>query len=213
MHWGDDPVLEKHYVPRRSQRTRSVLTFFAEDATTHTLLYANADLTKASQNNEVIAFCDHWRTVTGRDPALLVFDSKLTTQHHLATLDQRGVRWLTLRARNPNLTATLAALPAKAWTRITLDRATAPSRTVRIVEDPAVRLSTYPGTVRQLAITGLGHDDPTILITNDRDRTPKALIERYAKRMDIEQRLAEAIRSFGLDALAAAVPLNIDPHL
>ncbi len=43
MHWGDDPVLEKHYVPRRSQRTRSVLTFFAEDAGTHTLLYANAD--------------------------------------------------------------------------------------------------------------------------------------------------------------------------
>ena len=40
--------------------------------------------------------------------------------------------------------------------------------------------------------------------------TAKALIERYAKRMDIEQRLAEAIRSFGLDALASAVPLNVD---
>ena len=61
MHWGDDPVLEKHYVPRRSQRTRSVLTFFAEDAGTHTLLYANADLSKASQNREVIAFADHWK--------------------------------------------------------------------------------------------------------------------------------------------------------
>src|SRR5262249_50168082 len=210
MHWGDDPVLEKHYVPRRSQRTRSVLTFFAEDATTHTLLYANVDLSKASQNNEVIAFCDHWRSVTGRDPALLVFDSKLTTQHQLATLDQRGVRWLTLRARTPNLTAALAPLPAKAWTRITPDRAGGTSRTVRIVDDPTVRLSAYPGTVRQIAITGLGHDDPTILITNDRGRAAKALIERYAKRMDIEQRLAEAIRGFGLDALAGAVPLNID---
>ena len=50
MRWGDDPVLEKHYVPRRSQRTRSVLTFFAEDAGTHTLVYANADLSKASQS-------------------------------------------------------------------------------------------------------------------------------------------------------------------
>jgi hypothetical protein len=48
-------VLEKRYVPRRSQRTRSVLTFFAEDAGTHTLLYANADVSKASQNREVIA--------------------------------------------------------------------------------------------------------------------------------------------------------------
>ena len=35
MHWGTDPALEKHYVPSRSQRTRSVLTFFAEDADSH----------------------------------------------------------------------------------------------------------------------------------------------------------------------------------
>ncbi len=210
MHWGEDAALEKHYVPRRSQRTRSVLTFFAEDATTHTLLYANADLTKATQAGEIIAFCDHWRHVTGRDPALLIFDSKLTTQPQLSTLDSRGIRWLTLRARNPKLTAALHALPPTAWTRLTLDRAGATSRPVHVIEDPTARLSSYPGTVRQLAITGLGHDDPTILITNDRTRTPKTLIERYAKRMNIEQRLAEAIRAFHLDALSSAVPLNVD---
>ena len=92
MHWGEDPVLEKHYVPRRSQRTRSVLTFFAEDAATRTLVYANADLAKASQNREVIAFADHWKAVTGHDPALLIFDSKLTTQAVLAELDDRQDR-------------------------------------------------------------------------------------------------------------------------
>jgi hypothetical protein len=43
MHRGEDPVLEKHYVPRPFRRTRSVLTFFAEDA----LMYANADVSKA----------------------------------------------------------------------------------------------------------------------------------------------------------------------
>lgn len=59
MHWGEDAGLEKHYVPRRSQRTRSVLTFFAQDGVTHTLVYANADLTKASQAGEILAFCDH----------------------------------------------------------------------------------------------------------------------------------------------------------
>ena len=116
MHWGEDPVLEKHYVPRRSQRTRSVLTFFAEDAATHTLLYANADLSKASQNREVIAFADHWKAVTGSDPALLIFDSKLTTQAVLAELDDREIGFITLRARHPGITKTLAALPASAWT-------------------------------------------------------------------------------------------------
>jgi len=53
MHWGEDPALEKHYVPRRSQRTRAVLTFFAQDADTHQLAYANADLSKAEQAREV----------------------------------------------------------------------------------------------------------------------------------------------------------------
>ena len=48
MHWGQDPVLERHYVPTRSQRARSVLTFFAQDCGTHNLVYANADTSKAT---------------------------------------------------------------------------------------------------------------------------------------------------------------------
>jgi hypothetical protein len=59
-------------------------------------------------------------------------------------------------------------------------------------------------------VRGLGRDTPTVIITNDVDSTPKQLIERYARRMTIEQRLAEAIRSFHLDALSSAVPLNVD---
>jgi len=210
MHWGADPALDKHYVPRRSQRTRSVLTFFAEDVTSHTLLYANADLAKASQNNEILAFADHWHSVTGHDPALLVFDSKVTTQPQLGQLTERGIGFITLRARTPKLTAHLHALPADAWTTLTVARAGGKTRRVQVHEDSAARLTAYPRTVRQLAVTGLGHDEPTILITNDHDRTTKALIETYAQRMNIEQRLAEAIRSFGLDALAGAVPLNVD---
>jgi hypothetical protein len=46
MHWGEDVALERNYVPRRSQRTPSVLSFFAQDASTDTLVYANADLTR-----------------------------------------------------------------------------------------------------------------------------------------------------------------------
>ncbi|HWM99409.1 MAG TPA: hypothetical protein VNO54_20395 [Streptosporangiaceae bacterium] len=210
MHWGEDPVLEKHYVPRRSQRTRSVLTFFAEDAGTHTLLYANADLSKASQNREVIAFADHWKTLTGHDPALLIFDSKLTTQAVLAELDDRKIGFITLRARHPGITRTLAALPASAWASMTLGRAGNKTRHVKVHDDPAAALSAYPRPIRQLAVTGLGHDQPTLLITNQAQLPARQVIQSYARRMNIEQRLAEAIQSFGLDALAGAVPLNVD---
>ena len=210
MHWGDDPVLEKHYVPRRSQRTRSVLTFFAEDAATHTLLYANADLSKATQNREVIAFADHWKHLNGSDPGLLIFDSKLTTQAVLAELDDRGIGFITLRARHPGVTQALAALPASTWTPMTLDRARNKTSRVRVHDNPAAALSAYPRPIRQLAVTGLGHDQPTLLITNRPALPARQVIQSYAKRMNIEQRLAEVIQSFGLDALAGAVPLNID---
>src|SRR5205814_1063601 len=125
------PALEKHDVPRRSQRTRSVLPFFAEDAATRTLVYANADLSKASQNREVIAFADHWRQVTGHDPALLIFDSKLTTQAVLAELDDREIGFITLRARHPGVTKALAALPPGAWKSMTLGRAAGKPRPVK----------------------------------------------------------------------------------
>lgn len=210
MHYGQDPVLEEHYVPRRSQRTASVLTFFAQDTRSDTLVYANAHLLKADQAGEVLAFCDHHKAVAGSEPSLVVFDSKLTTQDNLGVLDARGISFITLRMRSPKLAAELAGLPTEAWKTVALDRPGAKRTTPKVYEQAAVRLSRYPGTLRQLAVTGLGHDQPTIIITNNHTMTTKAVIERYAHRMTIEQRLAESIRSFHTDSLSSAVPLNVD---
>ena len=208
MHWGEDVALEKHYVPRRSQRTRSVLSFFAQDGASQTLIYANADLTKATQAHEVLVFAEHWRTLTGRWPARLVMDQKVTTQPVLAELDARGITFLTLRMRSVALTRHVGALPAGAWATVRLDRDGAYRRPKVVDEDTT--LSNYPHTLRQLVLTGLGREAATVIITNDRVASPKQLIERYARRMNIEQRLAESIRSFHVDALSGSVPLNVD---
>lgn len=208
MHWGADPALEKHYVPTRSQRARSVLTFFAQDCGTHNLVYANADLTKATQNREVIAFCDHWRRVSGHDPHLLVMDQKVTTQAVLAELDARGIGFLTLRMRSPALVGHINTLRPSDYKTITLDRAGAHNRPR--VHESRVHLKDYPGTVRQLIVTGLGRDTPTVIITNDTTSTATQLLTRYARRMTIEQRLAEIIQAFHADALSSAVNLNVD---
>jgi hypothetical protein len=208
MHWGHDPVLEKHYVPTRSQRARSVLTFFAQDTGTHNLVYANADIAKSTQNREAIAFCDHWKAVTGADPAMLVMDQKVTTQPVLGELDARGVKFLTLRMRSPALVKQINALSSKDFTTITLDRPGKYNRPK--VHQSQVTLSNYPGAVRQLIVTGLGRDAPTVIITNDTDTDIKTLITRYARRMTIEQRLAEIIGAFHADALSSTVNLNVD---
>ncbi len=208
MHWGQDPVLEKHYVPTRSQRARSVLTFFAQDSGTHNLVYANAEITKASQAREVIAFCDHWKTVSGADPAMLVMDQKVTTHPVLAELDGRGIKFLTLRMRSPALVKQIAALAPDQFRSVTLNR---PGRYNRPrVHQSRARLTGYPGTVRQLIVTGLGRDTPTVIITNDDQLTVKKIIEQYARRMTIEERLAEIIGAFHADALSSTVNLNVD---
>ena len=121
-HHGQDVPLEKHYVPARSQRTRAVLTFFAQDHASQEMVYANAELTKAEQAREVIAFADYWQQIAGTDPGLLVFDSKLTTYKILSELSERGIHWLTLRERGPKLIADLEALPDTDWKKIRIDR-------------------------------------------------------------------------------------------
>src|SRR6266545_3822070 len=197
LHWGDDPVLERHYVPTRSQRARSVLTCFAQDSGTHNLVYAGADLAKATQAREPIAFCDHWKAATGTDPHLLVLDSRVTTQQVLGELDTRGIKFLTLRMRSPTLLRYINGLTPADYPTITLDR---PGKHNRpgVHEQATVRLTSYPGTLRQLIVTGLG------------DQAPTAIIGRYARRMTIEQRLAEIIRAFCADALSSTVNLNVD---
>ena len=65
-------------------------------------------------------------------------------------------------------------------------------------------------TFRQVYIFDLGHEQPTILLTNEH-RTPiKTLITRYANRMLIENALSDAVRFFHMYALSSAVGLKVD---
>ena len=94
-HPGDQVSLEKHDVPSRSQRTCPT-TFFAQDYASTEMVYSDADITKAEQAGETLAFAEHWKRVSGKDPGLLCFDSQLTTYATLEELCARGVTFLTL---------------------------------------------------------------------------------------------------------------------
>ena len=169
----------------------------------------NADISKATQNREPIAFCDHWKQVSGHDPKMLIMDQKVTTQAILGELDARGVKFATLRMRSASLMNRINSLTSTDYKTITLDRP-GPNNRPSVHEDPAVKLTSYPGTVRQLIVTGLGRDAPTVIITNDDHIKTRALISQYARRMTIEQRLAEIIGAFCADALSSTVNLNVD---
>jgi hypothetical protein len=56
----------------------------------------------------------------------------------------------------------------------------------------------------------IGHEEPTILLTNDHRSPPAKLITRYAQRMLIENALSDAVRFFHMDALSSSVGLKVD---
>ena len=206
-HTTEEP-LEKHYVSSRSRREQGILVFLARDAEQRVFRYAHAGIPKADQANEILQFVAFWRRHTGHRPAELIFDSQLTTHENLAELNRQGIRFITLWRRSRKMLAAIYGRPASAWRRITLDSLTRSFRTPRVI-DEQVPLRGY-GVVRQLTILDLGHEEPTVLVSNHTKASPAALVTRYAQRMLIENNLSESIRFFHLDALSSMVGLKVD---
>src|SRR5499427_724712 len=206
-YFGEHPLIESHYLAKRSRRQPSILVFLAQDADAQVFCYANADIRKGEEADEIFRFIDFWKRQHGKAPQHLVFDSKLTTYAGLDRLDAEGITFLTLRRRSPKLLDEAANLPASAWRTVELDIPHRKYRTPRFYEQKARPLGR---AYRQFFITDLGHDEPTILLTNDTRSTVKQLITRYAKRMLIENALADAVRFFHIDALSSSVGFKID---
>jgi hypothetical protein len=208
-YFGADEFVENHYVSRRSRRQKSVLVFLAQDADTRVLCYCDADLRKGEEAEQVLAFVRFWTRQTGQPPPHLVFDSQLTTYRKLAALTAQGITFITLRRRSPKLLREMALHPRSAWRTVELDVPQRLYRTPKVI-DQQVHLREYgKAPLRQLFIKDLGHEQPTVLLTNDAHATPSALIIRYARRMLIENGLADAVNFLHLDALSSAVALNI----
>jgi len=206
---GDDALVEKHYVSKRSRRQKGLLAFLAQDAATRVFCYANAELRKEQQSDEVLQFVAFWKRRTGDLPEELIFDSKLTTYANLNRLNRMGVQFITLRRRSPKLLAEVGREPLSAWRRVEIDGVSRQYRSPRLL-DRRVRLNDYAGPLRQLIVTGLGHEEPTVLLTNQLARSAAKLIERYARRMLIENNIEDGIEFFHLDALSSAVAMKVN---
>jgi len=203
---GAHPSVERHYVSKRSRRQPSVLVLLAQDADAHAFCYADADLRKGEEPEAVFGFLEFWQRTHGALPAHLVFDSRLTTYAGLARLDEMGVTFITLRRRSPKILDEIRALPPSAWRRVTLELSARRYRTPRVWEK---RVTLAGRTLRQLYVLELGHEEPTVLLTNE-TRTPAKLITRYAQRMLIENAISDAVRFFHMDALSSSVGLKVD---
>jgi hypothetical protein len=208
-HFGEEAVLEKNYVPRRSQAEKSVLTFLAQDGARSVLCYSQAGVLQRQQADQVLEFARFWKQTSGRFPRELIFDSKLTTYPKLSQLNEMGIHFTTLRRKSPTLIRQLMTLPTTAWTPCPLDVPGRKYKNPKIVEQ-TIRLKGYAAPLRQIAAKDLGRELPTLLITNNWKPTPAQLLGRYAKRMIIENAIADGVHFFHLDALCSSLHVEVD---
>jgi len=208
---GAQPDLENHWVPLRSRALPAVMAFVAQAAGQRVMCYATANVLRAEADRMVPKFAEYWKEQTGHYPARLLFDSRATTYAGLSQLSQRRVGFITIRRRGSGMLARVRRLPADSWQRCQITQAKGKRRQVRYLEE-WVHLDGYPGTVRQLIVTGLGHESPTFFLTNDQPQpqTAREVIQTYAGRNHVENRLGEQITFFHLDCLCSDVRLNVD---
>jgi hypothetical protein len=206
---GEPEALENHYLPTRGKAGTSILTFFAHEPKSRVLCYANANLLRADQAGELMRFIEFWHGITGHDPQWLYFDSKLVLYAELARVNARHIWFVTIRRRGAAILRRLRALPATAWQGAVIDIPKRRHKHIRY-HDEATRLRDYPGAIRQVAVTGLGREKPTLCLSNNFEVTARDVVTRYAGRNGVEDSLGISVDFFHLDCLASEVRLNVD---
>jgi hypothetical protein len=206
---GDPAALDNHFLPRRGKAGPSVLSFFAQESESRVLCYANANLTRTDQPGELMRFVEFWQGLTGHDPEWLYFDSKVVPYPELSRVNQRGIHFVTIRRRGAAVIRRLRRLPPQTWQRAVIDTPKRCHQHIRFVEE-MIRLPGYEGAIRQLAVDGLGREQPTLFVSNDLVETARSLVIRYAGRNAVEDGLGTSVNFFHLDCLASEVRLNVD---
>jgi hypothetical protein len=206
---GEPSALENHYLPLRGKASPSVLTFFALEQKSRCLCYANANITRAEQHGELMRFVMFWLALTDKYPEWLYFDSKVVDYSELNRVNQLGINFVTIRRRGAAILRRLASIPSANWTKAVIDTPRRCHQQIRYL-DERVRLRGYDELMRQLPVTGLGRDNPTLFLSNNTKETARELVIRYAGRNRVEDGLGVSVNFFHLDCLASEVRLNVD---
>jgi transposase len=207
-HYGEKSEMDDNWVGAKHQRLKSALTFFAQDGESRHLLYANTDIDRIDESNEIMNFVNYWTNVKGIIEQTLVFDSKLTTYDTLEDLDTRGIKFITLRRRGKKLIEEANNIPEKDWIKVDLKKEKRKFNKFKMYESEI----TLPRTnfkVRQMIFKDHGRQVPTFLVTNNRDVELETLALHYANRWLIENKFSELIDFFNLNALSSPFIIRI----
>ena len=207
-HFGEQSKMEKVWCGARNKALKAANTFFAQDAETNALLYANADVLRKNGAQEVLHFVEYFTDIKGVVDETLVFDSRLTTYGVLGQLDQADVKFITLRRRSKSLKEQTEALAESAWQKVKLP---IPKRKHQhfLAHESDIVLGGCPKPLRQIIMKDHGRAEPTYVITNNREMELVDVLTVYARRWRIENKLAELVDFFNLNALSSPIMVRI----
>jgi len=207
-HYGDQSEMEKVWCGAKNKTMKGADTVIAQDAQSNMVLYTRADILRKEESLEVLKFVDYWKQVNGTVAQTLVFDCKFTKYEVLDQLDNDNVKFVTLRKRNKKLVDEIMCVPDEEWTKVNLS---IPKRKYQkvSVHEQKVKLSKCKNEFRQIAVKDHGRKKPTLIITNDKKLSLKSILEVYAKRWRVENKLAELVAFFNMNALSSPLMIRI----
>ena len=210
-YWGDDEPFEKNWSGKRGKALAAICAVIAQDPHQGILCYGDTTIRHENQSDTILEFLDFYHADKNIDKPLkyLVFDSKFTTYQNLDILNQRAIKFVTIRRRGTRLVDRIRQIPDEQWNKVKIKKANSKSRTVTAYEEQT-KIKSYNGIIRQIFIKDNGKIKPAIIITNELDMPIADLLQKYAARWLVEKELAEHMDFFHLNRNSSGIVIKVD---
>jgi len=207
-HYGDDETMEKIWCGARGKTLRGANTVFAQDGQSDAIIYTRSDILRKEESAEIQKFIDYWKKIKGDVRETLVFDCKFTKYKILDQMSQENIKFITLRKRYEKLIRDALNIPKEKWKKIRLDIPKRKHKNISVYEEE-ITLKDCQNSFRQIVVKDHGRENPTFIITNNFELSLSEILIIYAKRWHIENKLAELVAFFNLNALSSPIMTRI----
>lgn len=207
-HFGTESQMEHVWCGARGKAMKGANTLLAQDSQSNAILYTHADILRKDEPAAIKEFVTYWKKITNTLSETLVFDCKLTSYAVLDDLAVDNVKFITLRKRNKALLAKTLTIKDDEWNKLYLPIPKRHHKHCRVHES-IITLPKCSQSFRQIIIKDHGRANPTFVITNNIDLPLKEVLIVYAKRWHIENKIAEMVSFFNLNALSSPLMIRI----
>ena len=207
-HHGDSSEMEKVWCGAKNKTMKGANTVLVQDSNSNAILYTRSDILRKDESEEVKKFISYWKSVKGRVEETLVFDCRFTNYKILDEVTDDNINFITLRKRYSSLVKRTLEIPETKWKKVYLSIPKRKYKHVSVFESK-VNLNDCRNAFRQIVVKDHGRINPTFVLTNNNELPMKDILEVYARRWRIENKLAELVSFFNLNALSSPIMTRI----